>query len=189
MQANQFQHYKGLSGGWRPGRHSAQSLESRHSLGQAPRMRALNFLRLNSDWNAEPNDPDPQAVAEGTTLRVAFRLNPFAYAAADDEIGILSFHGCSRWRWDGTNDHGWYAGEGRFAKEAPAWGELYELVGDGATLNDMEWQVIAPDEERARHFLFYFRDEALECVAADWSIERRSGSSPSVALGAPAPRP
>lgn len=152
-------------------------------------MNALKFLRLNSDWNAEPNDPDPKVVTEGTTLRVAFYLNPFAHEATDGEVGILSFRGCSRWRWDSTNDQAWYSGEGRFAKEAPAWGEFYELVGDDATPDDMEWQVIAPDEKRARHFLFYFRDETLECVAADWSIERRSVSSTSAAIEAPACRP
>ncbi|WP_206364904.1 hypothetical protein [Sphingomonas panacis] len=107
-------------------------------------MGTLTFLRLNSDWNADPNDPDPKVVSEGATLRVAFYLNSFAYKAADGEIGILSFPGCSRWRWDSTNDHGWYSGEGRFAKEAPAWGQFYELVGDETALNEIEWQVIAP---------------------------------------------
>lgn len=146
------------------------------------------FLRLNADWNAEPNDPDPKAVMEGTTLRVAFYLNPFAYEAADDEIGILSFPGCSRWRWDRTNDHGWYSGKGRFAKEAPAWGEFYEVVGASNTLSDLDWQMIAPDNENARHFLFYFRDEALECVASDWSIKRQLASSTSAAIGVPSSR-
>lgn len=141
----------------------------------------LTFHRLNSDWNADPNDPDPKAVLAGATLRVAFYLNSFAYDAVEGEIGILSFPGCSRWRWDSTNDHGWYSGEGRFAKEAPAWGEFYELVGDETALNEFEWQVIAPDNESARHFLFYFRDEAIECFAADWSIERQPAPSTSTA--------
>lgn len=148
-------------------------------------MSKLTFIRLSLDWNAEPNDPDPKAGVEASTLRVAFYLNPFGDQATDGEIGILSFSGCSRWRWDSTNDHGWYSGRGRFAKEAPAWGEFYEIVGDVAALSDVEWQVISHDDQGARHFLFYFRDETIECIAADWAIERQSASSTSAAIGAP----
>lgn len=166
----------------------AEPLENQPLLGHVLPMSMPTFLRLNSDWNAEPNDPDPKAVMEGTTLRVAFYLNPFAYEAADGEIGILSFPECSRWRRDSTNDHGWYSGKGRFAKEAPAWGEFYELVADCKTLNDVDWQIIAPDDENARHFLFYFRDEAIECVATDWSMERQLACSTSEAVGVLASR-
>ena len=148
-------------------------------------MSTPTFIRLNLDWNADPNDPDPKALAEASTLRVAFYLNSFAYQATYGEIGILSFPRCSRWRRDSTNDHGWYSGRGRFAKEAPAWGEFYELFGDFTALSDVEWQVISHDDKGARHFLFYFRDEAIECIAADWSIERRSASCTSAAIGAP----
>jgi len=146
-------------------------------------MSALSFLRLNPDWNAEPNDPDPKAAMADTTLRVAFYLNHFAYEAAEGEMGILSFPRCSRWRWDSTNDHGWYSGEGRFANEAPAWGEFYEVVGNNGASDNVDWEVLAPDDDGARHFLFYFRDEAIECVAADWSIARLSASSTSAAIG------
>lgn len=166
----------------------SNALENQPLLGQAAPMGTPTFLRLNSDWNAEPNAPDPKAVISGTTLHVAFYLNPFAYEAADDEIGILSFPRCSRWRWDSTNDHAWYSGQGRFANEAPAWGEFYELIGSEITLANPDWQIISADVEDARHFLFYFRDEAIECVAADWSIERQLASSPSIAIGAAAAR-
>ncbi|WP_246650078.1 hypothetical protein [Rhizobium laguerreae] len=43
----------------------------------------------------------------------------------------MRFVGCSRWRWDSTNDHEWYKvdGHGRYSGVAPRWGEFYELMG------------------------------------------------------------
>jgi len=133
------------------------------------------FIHLNLDWNAEPNDPDLKVEVNGSTIRLSFYLNPFAYDARKGDVGILTFNGCNRWRYDATNDHAWFSGQGRFAGKAPAWGEFYEVVGDDSSMNHNDWEIITPDADRARHFLFYFRDEAIECVAPDWNLQRTTG--------------
>jgi hypothetical protein len=140
-------------------------------------MRDLAFLHLNPDWNAEPNAPSLKVEVSGGTVELSFYLNPFAYDAGHDEIGKVRFTGCSRWRWDATDDHAWFAGTGRFSGQAPKWGEFYEIVGDEQSGGELDWEVISPDISGKRHFLFYFRDEAFECMADDWSFirARRNG--------------
>ncbi|AZN99244.1 hypothetical protein EJ066_20095 [Mesorhizobium sp. M9A.F.Ca.ET.002.03.1.2] len=136
-------------------------------------MSALSFRHLNLDWNAEPNAPDVELTVEGNTVQLTFRLNPWAYDASKGEKGTLRFIGCSRWRWDSTNDHAWFAGEGLYAGNAPKWGEFYEVIGDSRPTSEHDWEVLSPDGPKSRQFLFYFRDEAIEVISEDWSLSRQ----------------
>jgi hypothetical protein len=141
-------------------------------------MSGIAFVHLNPDWNAEPNAPEPAVAVAGDTLELSFRLNSFAYQARPGEIGRLRFRRCSRWRRDDTNDEAWFAGRGRFAGEAPAWGEFYEILGEDPSGDSLRWHVLSAGGEGDRHFLFYLRDETFECLAADWTFERRPAGSP-----------
>jgi hypothetical protein len=139
---------------------------------QHPVMSQLTFLRLNTDWNADPNAPDLKVACEGSTVTLSFHLNPYAYTASEEEIGYLVFNGCSRWRRDKTDDDAWYSGRGRFSTEAPKWGEFYEIIGHDPSVDDFEWEVISTDDGGDHHFLFYFRDQAIECMAEGWALIR-----------------
>jgi hypothetical protein len=145
------------------------------------------FIHLNLDWNAEPNAPDLKIEAKGSTMCLSFYLNSFAYEAVEGEVGLLTFHDCSRWRWDATNDHAWFAGEGRYAGVAPTWGEFYEVLDDEPLMEGRDWEVISTGSEKDRHFLFYFRDETIECMASNWTLERKEGGGAMTALGSSAP--
>ena len=132
------------------------------------------FVKLNSDWNAEPNAPDPRAYADGPDVVLDFRANSFQFPkfAAGQPLR-LRFRGASRYRLGGTNDEGWYRGQCRFSGIAPAWGEFYEVSGD-LKLDQCpkDWMdVAAPSPTGLRHFLFYLRDHTFECAAADWVLE------------------
>ncbi len=135
-------------------------------------MTKLSFTHLNKDWNADPNVPLPETSVQDGTLSLRFFLNWLAYKATEDEIGTLRFVGCSRWRMDSTNDHAWYAGEGRFAKEAPEWGVFYEIKGKDSSADSYNWTVITQPSPEDRHFLFYFRDETFECFSRSWTFKR-----------------
>lgn len=137
-------------------------------------MSQLTFLHLNPDWNAEPNAPTLTVGVEGTTVTLSFQLNPFAHIAAEDETGQLVFSGCSRWRWDSTNDEAWFSGNGRLSGQAPKWGEFYEILGDDPLTDGLDWEILSQDKPGARHFLFYFRDDTIECIAEEWRLIRES---------------
>ncbi|MEH0293423.1 hypothetical protein V6R98_14565 [Agrobacterium sp. CCNWLW71] len=149
-------------------------------------------LQLGQGWVADSNSPEPQVSVEASSVNVRFR----SYRVVDDKkptgilraLGLFSkssskfeetwstlrFAGCSRWRWDSTNDHEWYKvdGHGRHSGAAPRWGEFYELIGpDPDPDHDaLSWEKIGADTTTSRHFLYYFRDETLEFMAEDWSF-------------------
>ena len=136
-------------------------------------MSNLTFKQLNNGWNAEPNAPSPQVEVDGALVRLKFRLNPWAYEAEEGETGSLAFRHCSMWRLGATNDEGWYRGQCRYSKAAPAWGEFYELSGeDDLRLKPTDWHELGPLTPEQLHFLFYLRDETFECFAREWVFER-----------------
>ncbi|QGM47682.1 hypothetical protein [Methylocystis heyeri] len=109
----------------------------------------------------------------GSTVRLTFFLNAWAYDAEEDEKGCLTFEECSIWRLGSTNDEGWHAGQCRYSKAAPAWGEFYELLGeDDQRLKPTDWRELTTLMPEKRHFLFYLRDSTFECFAAEWRFER-----------------
>ena len=130
------------------------------------------FRQLNHGWNAAPNCPYPEVRVDGVDVVLSFGMNHFQFEAFQEgDIGVLRFSRCTRYRLGSTNDEGWYRGQCRFSKIAPAWGEFYEVIGDrrfGECPND--WVQIGPDQSASRHFLFYLRDETFECEAMDWEL-------------------
>jgi hypothetical protein len=132
------------------------------------------FIKLNADWNAEPNAPHPEVTVMGEDLILEFDPNHFLYPRFSTFPRVrLVFSRIWRYRVGTTNDHEWYSGGGRFSGRAPQWGEFYEVTGD-LRLEECQddWIVITKQSTpQTRHFLFYFRDEEFECDAHTWRFE------------------
>ncbi len=132
-----------------------------------------DFVQLNFGWNAEPNAPEPQIKVVGSDLLLSFSPNPWQFPEYEGvDTLTLRFKGCRKYRLGSTNDEGWYMGQCRFSRIAPAWGEFYEVKGD-LKLDEVrdEWHKVQDAGSGGRHFLFYFRDSTFECEASDWVKE------------------
>lgn len=132
----------------------------------------MSFVHLNHGWNAEPNAPEPRTEQRGSDVLLYFLLNAFVFKQFDvEDRGIIRFVRCARYRLGGTNDEGWYRGQCRYSSLAPDWGEFYEIIGpDPLRGQPADWVTIG-DSARARHFLFYFRDDTFECISDNWRFE------------------
>jgi hypothetical protein len=142
---------------------------------------ATNFQKLNTDWNADPNSPDPQVQVDGNDVNLSFLVNSFIYPQFNEgDLAELRFHNCCTYRLGRTNDEGWYRGQCRFSGIAPEWGEFYEVSGDlklhtsppdwEGEPRAIEWKKNGGMRTGLRHFLFYLRDETFECDATSWSF-------------------
>jgi hypothetical protein len=129
------------------------------------------FTQLNQGRNAEPNAPHIDVRVDGSTLTLSFLANPFQFPEfVDGQIIRLRFDNVWRYAIGDINDEGWYRGQCRFSKTAPAWGEFYEVTGDLRLDSfDADWKIVSDSPaDHLRHFLFYFRDENFECDATSW---------------------
>ena len=138
-------------------------------------------MQINESWNAEPNAPEPVVRPEGEDVVLEFYLNPFIYPNfKEDEKGFLRFRSASKYRLGPTNDEGWYRGQCRYGKVAPAWGQFYELQGCDSLIDlPNDWHTVTTaDPGSQRHFLFYFRDHTFEALADAWVFD----SNPQNAL-------
>lgn len=124
----------------------------------------LQFIQQNTDWGPEPNAPGLEIARDGRDLVLSFAMGPTSFGedAYWSRPATLRFKGVSRWCWDSTNDEGWFAGAGRYARQAPRWGQFYEVIGD-ERLGENCIPGRMPDPKPVCHFLFYFRDETIEC--------------------------
>jgi hypothetical protein len=130
------------------------------------------FQQLNLGWNADPNVPEPSVEVAGQDILLSFSLNRFQYPEfSEADVGVVRFEACSRYRLGETNDEGWYRGQCRYSKAAPAWGEFYEVIGPDEVADQPDDWVNVANAPPGRHFLFYFRDHTFECFAAHWLIE------------------
>lgn len=167
-----------------------RSVESVIEFDRLQSMLSFIELQLGNGWSADPNVPEPQVSVAGSSVNIRFRCcrigqddntrRPSIFGGLrlfskgdpkfDETWANLCFIGCTRWRWDSTNDHEWYKkdGHGRYSNIAPSWGKFYELVGEDPIRDAVPWDTIGADAKAARHFLCYFRDETLEFMADEW---------------------
>jgi hypothetical protein len=131
------------------------------------------FKQLNDGWNAEPNAPDPKARWDGEDLHLSFRPGFYEPDKASGIVTGITFLRCSRFRFGSVNDEGWYRGQCRFSRIAPAWGEFYEVSGN-LLLEQIpgDWNSRVEPLETSKHYLFYFRDEEFECDAEGWFLNK-----------------
>jgi len=143
----------------------------------------MEFVQQNINWNAEPNAPMPKVeIKEGSSkIVLTFYMNAFMYENVDeDDIGVIEFDNCLKFRIGSTNDEGFYRGQCRFAQTGVEWGEFYRIVNSN-------WKEYFPSDEVAvdanlehstelNHYLFYFRDETFECIAESYSFKIKSAS-------------
>lgn len=129
----------------------------------------MKYIKLNRNWNAEPNAPDLQLYVSGKEVSLDFKLNPFAFEYIDGtDKGKLEFNNVHAYVNNATNEEGYYRGQYRFQNHLLPWGEFYELF-------DSNWETDFPREkveiqpngdlESARHFIFFFKDSTFECIA------------------------
>lgn len=129
----------------------------------------MKYIKLNTNWNAEPNAPDPQLERGEDFVEIRFELNQFTFDYIEEgDIGIIEFAEVYKIDFGTMNDEGYFRGQHRFSNNNLPWGEFYELL-------DSNWETTFPteakilnkdiDKSELRHFIFFLRDNTIECLA------------------------
>ena len=135
----------------------------------------MDFIKINKDWNAEPNSPMPTIEIKGRNLKLSFYLNAFIFNNCEEEdLGVLEFYNCRQYRIGIPNEEGFYIhNQSRYKKYGIKWGEFY-------LVRNSDWQVNFPqpvyvdvslENDVLNHYLFYLKDETFECVSESYSFK------------------
>lgn len=137
----------------------------------------MRYKKLNQNWNAHPNDPNLMLEKGDNYIEFSFELNPFLSDYIDEgDKGNLEFSNVLKYHIGITNDEGYLLGQHRYSNKELPWGEFYELF-------ESDWLSHFPDnsihlksnskQEELRHFIFFLRDETIECIAGDYLFSIR----------------
>lgn len=131
----------------------------------------MKFKKLNTNWNAEPNAPNLQIEEGEDYLELIFDINTFQFDYLDEgDKGAIEFVEVFRYFIGTTNADGYLKGEHRYSNEQLPWGEFYELLeSNWRTEFPQNSEIINPnlDKSELRHFIIFFRDQEVECLAND----------------------
>lgn len=135
----------------------------------------IEFIKLNQDWNAEPNSPQEKVHTENSSVILEFTVNPWAYDGfKEGERARLIFKSSSKYRLGATNDEGWYQGKCRYGNQAPDWGEFYMVKERSPIAIPVNDWVNVNSTASKNHYLLYLRDNTFECIADSYEFQRNN---------------
>lgn len=129
-------------------------------------------MKINKEWNADPNVPNPQIDIFECNLLLSFNMNSYQYNKYNDgDIGFIVFKDVMKYRLGSPNDEGFYRGQFRYDKSQIKWGEFYKIEDSKYNVNFPHDPIIINKhligKDNLIHYLFFFRDNTFECIAKE----------------------
>ena len=134
----------------------------------------MNYIRLSTDWNAEPNAPEVKIYIKEDQVSLEFYLNYFVFENfREGDKAIVRFNKCHKYSFNGMNDEGYCRRQYRYTADQLPWGEFYEILTNWEVDFPHDHQVISTNinPQQQHHYLFFFKDNCLECVAENYDVE------------------
>lgn len=140
----------------------------------------MDYVKLNLDWDPEPNAPYEQLLSLGSQLLLFFRLNWMVHeGVSETEAGLLVFHNVEQFRLGSTNDEGYYRGQFRFGPNDLPWGAFYKIqISDARPGEINDWKATGESFKNKNHYLLFFKDRTFEAQATafDFHIIRNESN-------------
>lgn len=132
----------------------------------------MEYEKLNREWNADPNSPEPIVWVREGNLIVDFFLNHFVFDQFQEgDRARLTFKNCAKYSLNFCNDEGYYRGQYRTNQNELPWGEFYKIT-KGLDQNFPEpIGKIRESKPSDRHYIFFFRDHTLELLADNYELD------------------
>ena len=134
------------------------------------------YIKLNLDFDAEPNAPSPEISINDSTLILKFLLNPFLWDdVEDDEQAELRFNDVLKYRFGGPGSDN-FSDFRYYDKGIDNYG-FYQLKNSNWTKDfPLDEKVISKEpnssNDNFKHYVFFFRDNTFECIAEGFKFVR-----------------
>jgi hypothetical protein len=144
-------------------------------LGGLGDMPATDLVKLNLDWDADPDASRVVIEARGVDVVLRFRLEHRTQRRfAPGDCGYLRFRNVTHYRLGAPDQKAWLAKDCRYRSKLERWGDLHEVIGpDERRLWPKDWRRTKAVPRCPRHFLFQLGEGTFECIADSWILEPR----------------
>ncbi|RKN80274.1 hypothetical protein [Ulvibacterium marinum] len=132
------------------------------------------YIKLNLEYDAEPNAPSPEISINDSTLNLKFLLNPFLWDnVEDDEQAELLFYNAIKYRLGGPGSDNFK--DYRYYDEGIDNYGFYQIKrSDWKKDFPIDEKIISKNpigkKDNFKHYVFFFRDNTFECVAEDFKF-------------------
>lgn len=132
----------------------------------------MEYERLNNDWNAEPNAPDPKLSINDNSVTLDFYLNYEKFERFNEgDKGQLKFINCHSYSFNSMNDEGYFKGNFRYKDNELPWGDFYLLKSKISDFPEDNVTLLTNQEvSNLKHYIFFFRDNTFECYAENFEL-------------------
>lgn len=141
----------------------------------------MKLKKLNTNWNAAPDAAAPEFLLKDGSLKLTFSLDSAAFGHIDKgNRGILEFYEVYMYRSGPVNDEAYFRERFQYTNCQLPSGEFYEL-------KDSDWETNFPadkiivndtvDRTDLSHFIFFFNDQLVQCIAGDYKFSYASQPS------------
>lgn len=133
---------------------------------------SVDFIKISTDWNADPVSPEVDLKADNADLIMDVFLNYFVFSKFSEGDRVkIRFKNCSKYSLNICNDEGYFYGQYRIKHDELPWGEFYELKSGVDRNLPAPVTKIQEDSEDNNHYIFFFKDETFECLASGFELE------------------
>ena len=130
-------------------------------------IRKIDFVQINTGWNAHSVSPEIELSVEGIDLVMDVFLNHFVFDnIKEGDKARIRFKNCVEYSLNTCNDEGYFYGQYRTNPNELPWGEFYEIKSGLDKNFPNPITKIQNDSKDRRHYIFFFKDETFECLAS-----------------------
>jgi len=134
----------------------------------------MKYIKLNTDWNADPNAPEVILTINGFSLTLSFFVNYFVFKNfTKEDKAKLVFNNCHKYSFNSMNDEGYFMKQYRYNNDILPYGEFYKIDTNWQNDFPLDNKILKPinDKSKLNHYLFFFRDNTFECIAENYTLE------------------
>ncbi|MDD4745752.1 MAG: hypothetical protein RBR35_04545 [Salinivirgaceae bacterium] len=138
----------------------------------------MKHTKLNTNWNADPNNPEPTISLIENGIELSFLLDSTAFEHIDKEdMGSLEFQNVFAYRLESTNNEDSSSNQFRFKNDQLPRGAFYELVNSKWDSNFPNDKIVVNEsinKKEIRHFVFFLGNTIFECLATDYQFNYKN---------------
>lgn len=135
-------------------------------------MNKVELIKLNKNYQSDPNTAYPGIKIDRKSLILSFELNYFAFDFKEDQMGEIIFNNCYSYRLGGPNDEGFYLNQNKFWNKNNfsdlQWDCFYEVKNTPKIYLE-KFKVINPEigvsKIKLNHYVFFMKEGTFECLA------------------------